>query len=96
VTGVRETSFFEVTTQSNKYQVRDVTDTYLAFLDEDAILGDIDLDGEVTIKDVTVLISCLMNDTASTLSLDVADLNGDDRITIIDVTQLINMLMNGI
>ena len=53
VTGVRETSFFEVTTQTNKYQVSNVTDTYLPYLNDDFQIGDVNRDGNVTISEVT-------------------------------------------
>ncbi len=93
VTGVRETSFFEVTTQTNKYQVRDVTADYLPYLN-DVLVGDANADGVVNIVDVTVLIDVLLNDNVSGYDPDAADVNGDGRITITDVTELIDQLLS--
>ena len=93
VTGVRETSFFEVTTQTNKYQVRDVTADYLPYLN-DVLVGDANADGVVNIVDVTTLIDVLLNDNVSGYDPDAADVNGDGRITITDVTELIDQLLS--
>ena len=90
VTGVRETSFFEVTTQTNKYQVKNVTDDYLPYLDEVVIQGDVNGDGSVTIIDVTALIDYLLTGGIAPAN---ADVNGDDNVTIIDVTALIDYLL---
>ena len=93
VTGVRETSFFEVTTQTNKYQVRDVTADYLPYLDHDVELGDVNGDGFITISDVTSLINYLLTDDATGIDLEAADMNTDTFINITDVTLLINYLL---
>ena len=95
VTGVRETAFFEVTTQTNKYQVRDVTADYLPYLDNDIVIGDVNDDGNVSIADVTALIDYLLNGNASAINTDNADMNADDQISIADVTDLIDWLLNG-
>ena len=68
VTGVRETAFFEVTTQTNKYQVRDVTAEYLPYLN--VMLGDLNGDGKRTIADVTLLINYLLSHNASAIILE--------------------------
>ena len=94
VTGVRETSFFEVTTQTNKYQVRDVTDVYLPYLDDvDVLVGDVNSDGIVNISDVTQLIDYLLGADASTVDVVAADVSVDGVINISDVTLLIDMLL---
>jgi hypothetical protein len=59
------------------------------------ILGDVNDDGLVTIKDVTALIGYLMNGSDEGLNLGNADVNGDQGISIKDVTALITMLMSG-
>ena len=79
VTGVRETSFFEVTTQTNKYQVKNVTDDYLPYLDEVVIQGDVNGDGSVTIIDVTALIDSLLTGGIAPAN---ADVNGDNCISV--------------
>jgi hypothetical protein len=93
VTGVRQTAFFEVTTQTNKYQVKDVTDTYLPYLDVQSIPGDVNSDGSVNISDVTALIDYLLSGELETFDAVAADVNGDGSINISDVTALIDMLL---
>ena len=95
VTGVRETTFFEVTTQTNKYQVRDVTDTYLPFLDNDIIPGDVNGDGEVGIADVTELIDYILGNVNGTFIIEAADVSGDNEVGIADVTELIDRILTG-
>ena len=92
VTGVRETSFFEVTTQTNKYQVSDVTADYLPYLN--VRVGDVNGDGNINITDVTVLIYYLLSDDPSSIVLEAADVKTDGVINIADVTELINILLN--
>ncbi len=93
VTGVRETSFFEITTQTNKYQVRNVTDTYLPYLNDETVVGDVNGDGSVNISDVTVLIDYLLGSGTATVDMDAADVNSDGLVNISDVTILIDMLL---
>ena len=93
VTGVRETAFFEVTTQTNKYQVRDVTDEYLPYLDVQFEAGDVNGDGSVNIADVTALIDYLLGNVSDSFIMQAADVNGDTQINIADVTALIDLLL---
>ena len=93
VTGVRHTAFFEVTTQTNKYQVRDVTETYLPYLDVQSVPGDVNGDGEVNIADVTTLIDYLLGGELDSFDEIAADVDGDTQINIADVTALIDMLL---
>ena len=95
VTGVRQTSFFEVTTQSNKYQVADVTATYLPYLNDDVTPGDVNGDGELAIADVTALINYLLTGDDTGVDIDAADCNQDGEVAIADVTALINYLLTG-
>ena len=65
VTDVNKTSFFEVTTQTNKYLVKDVTDIYLPYLvgvegDVSPDAGDVNDDGEVNIADVSAVIDIIL------------------------------------
>ena len=94
VTGVRETSFFEVTTQTNKYQVRNVTADYLPYLDEEPLLGDVNGDGQVNISDVTLFVNSMMAEALENLVVENADINRDGFINISDVTALINMILS--
>ena len=94
MTGVRQTAFFEVTTQTNKYQVRDVTDTYLPYLDAQTEPGDVNSDGEVNIADVTALIDYLLSGNDADINMNAADVNIDQDVNIADVTALIDLLLS--
>lgn len=57
-----------------------------------ALIGDVNLNGEVNISDVTALINIVLgksNDTYGT-----ADLNADGNINISDVTKLVNIILD--
>lgn len=57
-------------------------------------IGDVDHDGEVAIKDVSVLIDYLLSGDATTICLICADVNGKDGVEIGDVSALIDLLLN--
>ena len=57
--------------------------------------GDVNMDNDVTIADVTVLIDYLLSGDATGISLDNADCNLQDGVTIADVTALIDFLLSG-
>ena len=57
--------------------------------------GDVNMNNEVTIADVTALIDYLLTNNASAISLDNANCNLDDDVTIADVTALIDYLLTG-
>lgn len=57
--------------------------------------GDVNMDGNVTIADVTALINYLLSSDASSVDLEAANCNLDARVTIADVTALINYLLSG-
>ena len=59
------------------------------------MLGDVNMDGEVTIADVTTLIDYLLGGNVTPFDLDAADVNQDESISIGDVTALIDMLLSG-
>ncbi len=88
VTYVNKTSFFEVTTQTNKYQVQDVTDQYLPYLDDDKP-GDVNGDGEINIADINALIDLILAGDAS----DTGDVNGDGEINIADINAVIDIIL---
>ena len=89
VTEVNKTSFFEVTTQTSKYDVRDVTDIYLPYLDGGAA-GDVNNDGEVNIADVNAVINMILSDNIASSG----DVNGDGEVTVADINALIDMILN--
>ena len=58
-------------------------------------LGDVDMDGNVNISDVTALIDYLLSGNATGISVDNADCEADGNINISDVTALIDYLLSG-
>ena len=59
------------------------------------VLGDVNLDGEVTIADVTALVNIILDkDLDNKVSLDNADANRDGDISIADVTAIVNIILN--
>ena len=85
VTFVKNTSFFEVTSQENKYEVKDVTDEYLKYLRNTDVNGD----GEVNIMDVDAIINMILTGRYET----VGDVNGDGEVNIMDVDVVINDIL---
>ena len=58
-----------------------------------AMRGDVDIDGMVSIADVTALINYLLSGYASGISLEAADCDMDNDVNISDATTLINYLL---
>ena len=58
------------------------------------ILGDVNGDGEVSIKDVTDLIDYLLGTEVQDFVFEAADVSGDHEISIKDVTDLIDILLS--
>ncbi len=81
------------TSQPRTFYVYTVTPT-----EQTILLGDVNLDGEVTIADVTELVNIILGKASSRTSqggenAPVADVNGDGLITIADVTALVNLIL---
>ena len=55
--------------------------------------GDANLDGVVTIADVTAVVNRILSKEMETFSEENADVNGDGTITIADVTALVNIIL---
>ena len=92
VTDVNKTSFFEVITQTNKYQVKDVTDVYLPYLDK-GLKGDVNGDGEVNLADVNLLIDIVLGGTDASDGR--SDVNEDAEVNMADINEVINIILNG-
>ena len=58
------------------------------------LLGDVNLDGEINMEDVTMLVAYILGKQMDTFSEENADVNGDDDITIADVTALVNIVLS--
>jgi alpha-amylase len=87
VTDVNKTSFFEVTTQTNKYQVRDITDQFLPYLDGNKY--DVNNDGEVNIADINTILDFILANSSNAI----ADVNGDGEVNIADVNDEIDYIL---
>lgn len=61
----------------------------------DAMLGDVNRDGEINIGDVTKLINVLLYGSEDDTLLGIADINQDGEINIGDVTFLIRIILTG-
>ena len=59
------------------------------------MLGDVNMDGRISIDDVTDLIDILMGSVLTVYDMNAADVDRDGRISISDVTDLIDMLLRG-
>ncbi|MBQ6080245.1 MAG: endonuclease [Muribaculaceae bacterium] len=57
--------------------------------------GDVNMDGSVSIADVTVLIDYLLGTEVSPFDTEAADVSHDGNISIADVTALIDLLLSG-
>ena len=67
---------------------------YLLGISDEHLVGDVNNDGEVTIKDVTILIDYLLTQDLSGLNEEYLDVNQDGLVSIKDVTALIDMLLS--
>ncbi len=61
-----------------------------------SLRGDVNMDGEINIADVTALISYVLSRDATGIDLVAANCNQDSEINIADVTTLINRVLSGI
>ena len=68
--------------------------TLLEQPEHDYVPGDVNHDGDLTIKDVTALINYLLTDEAEGVCDTCADVNHDSAVSIGDVTALINILLS--
>ena len=93
VTGVRQTSFFEVTTQTNKFQVANVTAQYLPYLDHDVEPGDVNGNFLIDMDDLSTLINYLLTGDASLIDPVGANVNETGGIDMDDLSALINYLL---
>ena len=91
VTDVRHSSVFEVTTQTNKYNVSDVTETYLASLEDgNELEGDVNGDGEVNISDISAVIDAILMGSTTNPKCDV---NRDGEVNISDISAVIDYIL---
>ena len=89
VSNVKQTSVFEIATQTNQYEVNDVTDIYLPLLN--GLKGDVNGDNAVNISDVNLVINMILSGNGTTAG----DVNGDGTINIGDINYIINVILAG-
>ena len=87
VTYINKTSFFEIATQTNKYQVRDITNEFLPYIE--GIEGDVNGDGEVNIADVNAIIDLILSGNMDPKG----DVNDDSEVNIADVNAVIDIIL---
>ena len=86
ITGLNSDRYFEITSTTNKYTVRDITD----LMTGDILVGDVTGDGQVDISDVNAVINMMLGKTPIT---DVGDVTGDGNVDISDVNAVINIML---
>jgi len=69
--------------------------TTIKYLQLDALRGDANSDGSVTVSDVVYMINYLFKGGPAPVQLPSADLNCDSKVTVSDVVYLINYLFKG-
>lgn len=60
-----------------------------------ALQGDVNGDGSVTVTDLAMLVNAVVNDTTEGIVVDNADIDGDGLLTIGDIALLIDLLLLG-
>lgn len=81
-----------VTTDSNG---KLATTTFTVTVTGSSKPGDVNMDGKVSIDDVTNLIDILLGSVLTVYDMNAADVDRDGKVTIADVTALIDMLLSG-
>ena len=65
----------------------------LSMMEDDVLPGDVNGDGVITIRDVTLIIAYVLRTTDNIIFAN-ADLNGDGKITVTDVTGVIRIILS--
>ena len=77
-------------TESEWSNIEEVT----LFENTSSIKGDVNMDGEVNVNDVTTLVNYILGKNPSPFDSVAADVNEDTTINVNDVTALINLILN--
>ena len=86
---------YEGTLSARTSQVSAYADIQGTVTAKPVMLGDVNMDGSLTIADVTLLISYVLSGKANNFDVLAADVNQDNDISISDVTKLIGMVLSG-
>ncbi|MBO7467840.1 MAG: M60 family metallopeptidase [Bacteroidaceae bacterium] len=68
-------------------------DALMAWAEAPFVRGDVNLDGEVNVSDVTALVSIILESTSSSQSIENADINEDGAVNVSDVTALVSIIL---
>lgn len=68
-------------------------DALKAWVEEPFVMGDVNLDGEVNVSDVTALVSIILESTSSSQNIGNADVNEDGAVNVSDVTALVSIIL---
>ena len=85
---------YEGTVEAKTSRVSAYADVEGIVNEKPVMLGDVNMDGEVSIGDVTTLVDYLLSGDIIQFDAVAADVNQDETISIGDVTALIDMLLN--
>ena len=84
---------YEGTLSARTSQVSAYADIQGTVTARPVMLGDVNMDGSLTIADVTLLISYVLSGSANNFDELAADVNQDEDINIADITKLIGMVL---
>ena len=85
---------YEGTVEAKTSRVSAYADVEGIVNEKPVLLGDVNMDGEVSIGDVTTLVDYMLSGDIIQFDAVAADVNQDETISIGDVTALIDMLLN--
>lgn len=86
ITGLNRDTYYEISSTTNKYTVRDITSQYVK-------TGDVNADGNVDVSDVNAIINIMLGALDASLYGTRPDLTGDSIIDINDLNLLLNLLL---
>ena len=87
IMGLNRDTYFEITSQTNKYTVRDITADYTS------LTGDATGDGVVDIADVNAIINVMLGKVVTDELRAASDVNSDGLVDIADVNMVINIML---
>ena len=86
IKGINKDVYYELSSTTNKFTVRDITNEYAE------VVGDVNGDGVVTSTDIACLVNVLAGLENATTYEGRADVNHDNNITAADIAAVVNIL----
>ena len=93
--GLDDTNYATQSVQAAQWLRQRASFIFEKLKEEYVLIGDVNGDGNISIGDVTALISYLLSGDDDSINMDNSDLDGNGDINIGDVTSLINKLLSG-